>query len=243
MKKPIIALTPRAKEINHNVYIYNFDSYFDAIIEAGGIPLLMHSKILDNIDDYIHLFDGLLITGGEDVDPKYYKEEPYDSYIQTFDYIDYNEIEIIKKFYEAKKPIFGICRGIQSLNITFGGNLYQDITQDLNIERKYHIQDNERILLPEEKTIPLHKVVFNKDNFMNDIYGDIYGVNSFHHQAIKELADNFTAIGYSEDGLIEAIVDKNRQNVFAVQWHPERMINHKQHLNLFKHFIKECSYE
>jgi putative glutamine amidotransferase len=243
MKKPIIALTPRAIEIKKNVYIYNFDSYFEAIIKAGGIPLLINSKILDNIDDYLDIFDGLVITGGEDINPSYYQQEPDVNYIPTFDYIDENEIKVIKKFYESKKPILGICRGIQALNIIFGGNLHQDITKDLNISAKCHIQDFDKILEPEEKTIPLHNVKFKKGNFMYDIYGDSYGVNSFHHQALNKVAKNFEVIGYSDDNIIEAIIDKTQKNVFAVQWHPERMINHDKHLNLFKYFVKECSYE
>jgi len=209
MKKPMIALTPRTTKINSNQLLYDFDSYFTAIIQAGGIPCLISYDLLANPQDCLDNFDGLLVTGGEDINPKYYHQEAYDNLVLTEDFIDKNEIALIKLFYENNKPIFGICRGVQSLNVAFNGNLYQDLQKDLKIERKKHVQNYQPDMVI-DKSKPYHQVVFNPNNFIYDIFNKQYGVNSFHHQAINKVAKNFEVVAKSDDGVIEAIIDKNK---------------------------------
>jgi len=155
-------------------------------------------------------FDSLIVPGGVDVNPKLYNEENNGS-IRIDNELDKLEMEVIDDFVKANKPILGICRGLQIINVYFGGNLIQDIEQ-----KETHT--------PSDNQDKIHEIEIKGDNFLKELYGRRFVVNSYHHQAIKRLADNFEILAKSDDGIIEAIKHKELP-IIAVQFHPERMVN------------------
>lgn len=148
-------------------------------------------------DFILETCDGLFVPGGCDVDPKNYGED-FNGAKECFDFIDDLDIFYIKAFHSAKKPILGICRGLQIINVAFGGTLYQDIGGHSDTK---------------------HFVYVEKDSFIYDLYKeDKLQVNSFHHQIIKDLGEGLRVVAKSDEGYIEAI---EGDNIYAVQWHPE----------------------
>ena len=179
------------------------------------IPILSENN-MEQIVDYC---DALLITGGpNNIYPAYYGEQP-DSNIEY----KIDEFPLVKKavtlFSKVEKPILGICAGIQELNVIFGGTLYQ------NIPNHY--------LTEKTSTNTMHTVRIEKNSFLYKVYNrESITVNSYHHQAIKDLAPNFSVSAVSSDGYIEGI---EKGNLIGVQWHPEIMND----LNFFEKFINE----
>lgn len=167
-----------------------------------------------NIDKICDICDGLIVTGtANNINPKYYNEEPIKGEEYNIDeYII--DREAINIFAKNQKPILGICGGVQSINVAFGGTLYQSVNN-------HNIKDL------------THKIKIMNNTFLNKVYQKAeIRVNSYHHQAIKDVAKDFKISAISEDGIIEAI---EKDNIIGVQWHPEKMMDMK----FFKKFIEE----
>ena len=229
MNKPRIALTPRLvhdQNINQSV----IGSYADAIIKNGGLAYLLTID-LDNIDEIVNDFDGLVVTGGADVTPSLYHEDVIaneDNYHYECDLFD---IALIRAFMKANKPILGICRGLQIINVACGGSLYQDIdTYYCDLNGKHQSNDIGGKLS--------HKIDIDESSLLFKITGHKeMMVNSYHHQAIKTLGQGLLSVAKADDGIIEAI---EGNNVLAVQWHPERICEIETHNKLFSSFIEKC---
>jgi len=173
-------------------------------------------------------FDGLLVPGGVDVNPKYYGQQINGSK-QIDDALDQKELAVIDKFVKANKPILGICRGLQILNVYFGGTLIQDL-------------DNKAIHTPDTQgDDKIHNINVEKENFLNELFGDRFLVSSYHHQAIDKLGENVEVIARADDGIIEACVVKDKP-VYMVQFHPERMVDGTTvpGYQIFKYFLQKC---
>lgn len=166
--------------------------------------------------DMVAEFDGLLLQGGSDVSPCSYGEEPMRPEWSGDAIRDRYEIELVREFEASGKPILGICRGLQLINVAFGGSLYQDIQTQLPTardHRNWEIYDYN-----------LHTVRFEKGSRLESLYPSVSvgKVNSIHHQAIKDLGKGLVVEAVSEsDGIVEAVRKKEGSSVFAVQWHPE----------------------
>lgn len=187
-----IALTLRKKE---NMY-FTYQSYIQCLSSSFVIiPVFPNS----HINEIVNLCDALIISGGDDVNPLYYKNSlnPYtvieDLEIESFDF------ELIHAFYKAHKKIIGICRGIQILNVYFKGTLNQ------------HIENHHSTF---------HKVCIEHKTFLSKYYQNKLQVNSYHHQSLKDISPLFRINAISTDGIVEGI--ENNQ-VLALQWHPEKM--------------------
>lgn len=175
-------------------------------------------------------YDGLLLCGGADIEPAFYSEENQGS-VNINIQRDENEIAITKAFVDAGKPILGICRGHQLLNVAFGGNLHQHIpTAD-----DHHAPGGE-----------VHTVTAVGESYLSRIYGEHFAVNSAHHQAVNKLGEGFRVTLVSEnDGVIEAM-EHETLPIFGVQWHPERIcLSNKREdtvdgLGVIQHFIDLC---
>ena len=230
MKKTKIAITPRLLDIDNN-YIGVNQQYVDAFVKNGAIAYML-SIDLNNIDNIVEEFDGLLVTGGVDIEPTFYGEERkfgQPNHDHDFDVFD---LALIKAFRAKGKPILGVCRGLQAINVAYGGNLYQDIDTFYKDLGGIHKESKEYRKIA-------HKVKLDKDSKLYSILQEeITDVNSYHHQAIDRVAEGFKVVAMSEDGVIEAI---EAENIIAVQWHPEKMRDVGRQNEIFTEFIKMCS--
>ncbi len=174
--------------------------------------------------------DGLLFTGGQDVSPEMYHENALDCVI-SFEARDRMEAIVLKKAIEADKPVLGICRGIQFINACLGGTLYQD----LKIQHASKVEHHQKP--PYDK--PIHKVRVIKDSPLYECLGkELLAVNSYHHQAVKALAPELTAMAVSTDGLIEAVCREESHFLWAVQWHPEFSFRTDENsMKIFRAFV------
>ncbi len=208
--------------------------YTDAITKVNGLPIIIPPVCNDmEIERYAEMCDGLLVSGGKDVAPLLYGCMS-DKNCGAFDYdVDESHIKLIKAVLKYNKPIFGICRGLQLINVALGGTLHQDI--GTNVPNcgghtfgffRYDV---------------VHKVDMNQNTLIGKIFKkDVINVNSIHHQAIKDLGNGIEIAGVAPDGIIEAI-SSEEHNMIAVQWHPEMLLNKNDDMKcLFEVFVQAC---
>jgi len=215
-------------------------AYLTALIQAGGIPILIPLNLqFEQLDLILNQIDGLLFAGGGDIDPTYYDETPTVnnlSDVQTER--DELEITLIKKAMAIKKPFFAICRGIQVMNVANGGTLWQDIeTQNPQARRHdyYYKQPND-----DTRELLAHEIEIESASLFGEISKcTSVAVNSLHHQGVKTVAPNLKVVGQADDGLVEAIEVTNHPFGLGVQWHPEELVATQPHAQqLFTAFIK-----
>jgi putative glutamine amidotransferase len=196
--------------------VFLYTSYIRALEQIGLAPVLItpaHSPA--SIASLLDACCGLVLTGGEDVDPSRYGEKPSPALGATLPARDDMEFSALDCALRLDMPIFGICRGCQVMNVHFGGSLYQDI----DTERPGHLLHAP--LAPWGQRT--HEASVLKDSLLHRIVGaDLLKINSFHHQAVKELGQGLRVVARAEDGLVEAIEHESRDWVLGVQWHPER---------------------
>jgi putative glutamine amidotransferase len=229
--KPLIGITTYLGEKNtiNSVSFY----YINAIHMAGAIPVNL--PIINDeacIEVYMEILDGVLFTGGVDIAPYYYGENPINQLGKISSRRDEFELSLFKRAYEKNIPILGICKGIQLINVALGGNLYQDIPTQIpsslghgpsgiGVDELYHSVKIKR----ESK---LYGIIGEEETL----------VNSFHHQSIKTLGGNLMASAFSEDGVIEAVESLDDKFLVGVQWHPECLVKrYPEFLTLFNGFV------
>lgn len=240
--KPIIGITPSAQtdDLAHGTfrrYCLN-EAYVRAVEAAGGAPIILppHS----DPDRIVEIIDGLLLSGGPDVEPGRFGDTTIHPLTYGIDpERDQFEIDLFTGAQERGLPVLGICRGIQVINVALGGTLIQDVGSASEASRAIGHRQHERGL---EESAVGHEVRAERPSLLPIFEGGCLGVNSFHHQAIRDLAPALEAVAYSPDGLIEAVVMGNDQNVFAVQWHPELMFQRDPaHSRTFTRLVEAAS--
>lgn len=197
---------------------YINEVYVSAVKKEGGVPVILPVVEEDEIiEEQAKLIDGLILTGGYDVNPHLYGEEPASNILSTWPTRDCYETNLIKCVLKSKKPILGICRGIQILNVVFGGSLYQDVSQ-INGPVNRHMQAT----FPE---VPTHTIKTAEGSKLRKIVGEKVLMNSLHHQCIKKVADGFKVTAVASDGIVEAIEKEGEVFVMGVQFHPEFLVD------------------
>ncbi|XVN42260.1 MAG: gamma-glutamyl-gamma-aminobutyrate hydrolase family protein [Candidatus Rickettsia vulgarisii] len=242
-KKPIIGITPDLAQ-NCEKYTYAAfpwyalrKNYTDAIIAAGGVPLLLPYQS-ETIDLIIRLVDGIIIPGGdEDIHPKFYEPEHAEDVIISNEERDNFEILVLKKSLERNIPILGICRGMQLLNVIFGGTLIKHIPDHIKSTKQSIIINHEQ---PSPKNIVSHLINIKKGTKLAKIANNQLQtmVNSTHHQSINRIGHDLIISALAEDSLVEGIESTKHKFVIGVQWHPEYLNNNGIDLALFKEFVK-----
>lgn len=209
--------------------------YFQAVVASGATPEELELvTAADARRASAADYDGILFAGGEDVDPSLYEEEKkYDS-VHTDRARDDFELALLDSALERRLPILGICRGIQMINVKFGGTLYQDLKSETAIELDHR--------QPDDRTRPVHTVTVTDPE--SQLAGTLQGscrVNSLHHQAIKRLGRGLKVTAHSEDGLAEAVeAADDYPFLMAVQWHPEEMASIPEQRKIFEQFLAKC---
>lgn len=186
-------------------------AYGESIAAAGGIPV--HVTRISGSVDILDRLDGLVIAGGSDIDPRRYGSTPGPGATTVDPDRDEHEILLTRSAIERGLPFLGICRGMQVLNVARGGTLVSHLPPDVGEAHSF-------IGYPGHS--PAHRVVFRRGSQLHRIYGDEVGVNSFHHQAVRETGAGLVVSAQADDGVIEAI-EMEGADVLAVQWHPELM--------------------
>ncbi|MFS9151349.1 gamma-glutamyl-gamma-aminobutyrate hydrolase family protein [Streptococcus infantis] len=205
---------------------YCIKGFVEGVKEVGGIPLILPIGDEEMARAYVSMVDKLILTGGQNVDPKFYDEE------KTIDSEDYHlqrdifELALIKEAIQQNKPIFSVCRGTQLFNVAMGGTLFQDIED--------HWQDS-------TAEYTTQRLATEPDNILREIYGEISHINSFHHQSIKDLAPNLKVIAYDpKDNIIEAVMTTDQIRFLGVQWHPESLYeNRPKDKKLFDYVVNK----
>lgn len=230
--KKTIGILPLWDEEKESLWM--LPGYLEAIKEAGGLPLIF--PFLEEEEDIRALCgkcDGFLFTGGQDVSPELYGQLPLDN-VETCPMRDRMETVVLAYALEHNQAILGICRGIQLINAAMGGSLYQDLPT------QYPSDVEHRMFAPYDRSC--HKVTLApKTPLAELLQREEIGVNSCHHQAVKELAPGLQPMAVAEDGLIEAVYMPEKKFLWAMQWHPEFSYRTDENSRkIFEAFIKQC---
>lgn len=210
------------------------DEYTNAVSRAGGIPIVLPvtaDSIL--VEEYANLIDGLILSGGEDIQPAYYGEKIFNETVECIPRRDTADFLLLRASLRRKLPVLAICRGEQLVNVMFGGSLYQDLPSQYDTIVHHH-QENAR-------NGAQHIVYLEPGSRLHELLGvDSVGVNSFHHQAVKKLGEGLKVSARAADGTIEGF---EGDGLFCVQFHPEAFVSagDDTFLPIFTDFVKQAS--
>jgi len=236
MRKPIIGITPHWNAKEERLALY--PGYMDGIAQAGGMPFILPLTMNEDLLEQIcQLVDGLLFSGGEDIHPGLYGKAVNPACGQTCSLRDSTESFLFSRaVLEMDKPLLGICRGFEMINVLLGGCLYQDLPSH------YSEKEGKWICHKQPYTLMAHNISIKHDSPMHNLLDkDVASVNSCHHQGICTLSDQLSCMATADDGLIEAFYMPSRRFVWAVQWHPESILYDENSRKLFEVFVKSCA--
>jgi putative glutamine amidotransferase len=245
-RSPIILITPSTEQKGAefaDVSISVSNRYTDAVIAGGGLPQILPATTSRAvIAEAVHRCDGVLLTGGDDIDPKLYAPNLPDELGKTVGPLDPErdvwEKVVIDELFAQSKPLFGICRGHQMLNVALGGTLVVDIATQLPKALNHQRMDR--------KAEQVHDITVVPDSLLARLAREqSFGVNSTHHQAVGELAPRLRVVAKSSDGVVEAMELKDAGQgpfLLTVQFHPERLIDKGRIFGqLFCGFVEACA--
>ena len=211
-------------------------AYVTSIQKAGGIPMMIPVGIdIQSLDSLLPRLDGILFTGGPDIDPQRFNARTHPKVYGVSPARDTLEFALIQKVLAADKPMLAICRGIQVLNVACGGKLYLDIQDQKPKSLKHDWFPG----FPRDKLA--HTVSLTPGSQLKEIFGvDEIQVNSLHHQGVSQIGKGLTATAYASDGLVEGLEVNGKAFALGVQWHPESLPNDQNQKRLFQSFIESC---
>ncbi len=230
--KPIIGVIPLVDKKRESYWM--LPGYMTGISAAGGIPVMLPLEMdQDDIYQTAEALDGFMFTGGHDVSPELYGEEKDPLCQEVCEERDSLESVLFTAVRKLDKPILGICRGIQLINVLMGGTLYQDIPSQTVSTVEHHGKP------PYDQ--PVHEITVVPGTPLFDLCGAKLDVNSYHHQAVKKLGNGLTIMAYADDGIAEAVFDKNARFLWAVQFHPEFSWRKDPNCRkIFEAFVRAC---
>ena len=226
MKRPLIGITC-SKTADGKIAMSQ--NYLNAIWEAGAVSVfLAYTQDQAKLAEYAEVFDGFLFGGGDDMDPARYGESVMFDNVEIDSDRDAFELGLYAHVKQTGKPILGICRGVQLLNVAEGGTLYQ------------HIDGHRQT--PTPGTVTEQRTMVEPGSFLHELTGkDEIFVNSFHHQNIKDLAPTLRVDARSADGYVEAVHKPDHKFFFGVQWHPEIYRETSEEMQkVFLAFVNAC---
>lgn len=232
--QPIIGITTDLVSNSYNQPTVSLSqAYVKAVIEAGGIPVLIPSLIPnEGWREVYKRLDGILFSGGGDISLEYFKGDPHPSISDVEPARDGIEFDLLKAAVSDGKPFLGICRGCQLVNVGLGGTLYTHILDQMPGALEHSYPGSMRTFLA-------HEVKIEEGTRTAEVLGQpIIKVNSHHHQGLKDIGDDLRISGFAPDGLVEAIELNGHPYGLAVQWHPEWLTDQEPTRNLFKTFIE-----
>lgn len=232
--KPLIGLTTFRKTSGYG-YDYHAvtDAYVDALRDAGALPVLVPSGLAEeDLDRLRTRLDALLFTGGGDIDPAVYGGQPHPTVYDIDPDRDHTELHMVRRFAADGRPFLGICRGLQVVNVALGGTLYTHIMDQLPGAIRHDYWPD----FPRDRIS--HPVQIAEGSALAGILDSpLVGVNSLHHQGIRDLAPGLSPAAHAPDGLIEAVELQDHPFGLAVQWHPEALSGEHRMPALFKAFV------
>jgi putative glutamine amidotransferase len=245
---PLILVTPSTEEKGAEFYDYSLslsEAYLEAVTLAGGLPIVPACAPSPKLAaEYVRRCDGVMITGGDDIQPELYAASLPENLRKTVGRTDPKrdllETLIIKEAFAQQKPLLAICRGHQLLNVTLGGTLFADIASQLSTKTNHsQLKQRDRIV---------HDVLLESDSMLTGVFGrNQIPVNSSHHQAVDKVARPLRATGRSDDGVIEVLELRPEDSnllpyLLAVQFHPERLVRgYPEYTELFRSFTGACA--
>jgi len=232
--KPVIGITTNQSTNVHGYpTIMLMQSYVNAVMQAGGAPVLIPSLVAeDGWDALYSRLDGILFSGGGDIGLEYSPGDPHPRIDDVDLARDSVELNMVHAAASDGKPFLGICRGCQVLNVALGGNLYTHIPDQLPNALDHSYPGNMR-------TVLVHEVRIEEATLVAEILGEpIIKVNSLHHQGLKDIAPSLRVAGHASDGLVEAVELPDHAFGLAVQWHPEWLTDQESTRNLFRKFVE-----
>jgi len=199
-------------DYERNMY-YLRPGYWESVERAGGIPVILPPvDSPEGIDHYLEICDGYILSGGDDIDPFYWGQDPEPGLGEIDPRRDRFEINLVQAIVKRDKPALFICRGIQVLNVALGGTLIQDLRSSIAHRQRA------------PRHHPFHDILLEKDSVLYQLLRrETVRVNSFHHQAIAGLAPGLVATARARDGVVEAVEYPAKRFILGVQWHPEAM--------------------
>lgn len=231
--KPFIGILPSYSYEAKQIFLNK--SYLDEIMASGAVPYVLPlTSDEETISEILSHIDGIIFSGGSDINPNYYGKEDTGKSKEINPLRDECEETYIKIALKKDMPILGICRGMQALNVFCGGSLIEDIPSEYKVETIHNL---------EKPDIAFHKITVLPDTPLADIIGaGVHTVNSYHHQAVDSLAPYFSIAAVSEDGITESIFRNDKRFVLGVQWHPERdHIQAQCNKIIIDRFVEICS--
>src|SRR3972149_1379511 len=247
---PIIAITAKTEELRNRPQTTIPNTYVKVIEEAGGIPFIIPiTDKKENITQIAQFADGFLFSGGDDIHPRYYGEEPLADMVISPDERTEFETALLREAMQLRKPVLGVCLGAQLINITLGGSLFQDIPSQ--VPNPLNHRDQHNIIIVEGTM--LYKIFSNKiplnppfekggKGGFEQLYSNEISIFSTHHQSVKSPGKGLIVSALSSDGVVEAIELPDYPFLIGVQWHPEREPEREYTRLLFKTFIEAASH-
>ena len=234
MKDIVIGITASTLAIKNAKRTFVNQNDILAITQAGGIPVLIPTDGAGNYKKYLEICDGFYFPGGPDVSPLLFETEPAPDLGYTEPSRDQLESALIKAAIQAKKPLLGVCRGLQIINVALGGNLYQDLSKEFPKTDKLiqHAQ------VPQLYELSHHVYLKPRTRISSLFDTPNLLVNSHHHQAVRQVGKGLQVVATASDGVVEGIESVSSDLVLAVQWHPEYLYQkHPKMKILFKDLI------